>query len=155
MGAGGRDGSVPGHMAVIHYNHYTARPTIMLADGEDTRIATVPQGSVLRPGDMQRHTHNMFMHVTITDDGQVKAPNLFEAHERIHEWGAIGQAFLGTFLREQGVRAEIDSRTGLLHLPDVPEMAVKLFSARTEEGVDAARRYASEKGSIGIPPARR
>ena len=146
MGAGGRDGSVPGHMAVIHYNHYTARPTIMLADGDDTVVASVPQGSVLRPGDMQRHTHNIFMHVTVTDDGKVKAPNLYEAHERIHEWGAIGQAFLGTFLREQGIRAEINPRTGLLHLPDVPEMAVKLFSARTEEGVDAARRYAAENG---------
>ena len=74
QGAGGRDGVVPGHMAIVQYNHYSARPTVMLADGDDTRLATVPQGSDLRPGDMQRHTHNIFMHVTVTDDGQVKSP---------------------------------------------------------------------------------
>jgi hypothetical protein len=54
MGDGGSKGTVPGHMAVVHYNHYTARPTVMLADGENTRLAVVPQGSGFRPGDMQR-----------------------------------------------------------------------------------------------------
>ena len=146
MGAGGRDGTVPGHMAVVHYNHYTARPTVMLPDGDDTRIAAVPQGSVFRPGDMQRHTHNIFLHVTITDDGQVRAPNLLEAHERIHEWGAIGHAFLATELRQHGIRVEIDQETGLSHLPDVPRSAVDLFSARTDSGEEAARRYAAEQG---------
>ena len=146
VGRSGRHGSVLGHMAVVHYNHYTARPTVMLADGEDTRIAAVPQGSTLRPGDMQRHTHNIFLHVTITDDGQVRAPNRDEAAERIHEWGAIGHAFLATELRQHGVRVEIDPESGLSHLPDVPRSAVDLFSARTETGEEAARRYAAEQG---------
>jgi conjugative relaxase-like TrwC/TraI family protein len=126
QGHAGRDGVVPGHVAVIQYHHHTARPVEMAPD-------------VLRAGDMQRHIHNIIPHVTITDDGQVKAPNLGASKGRIHEWGAIGHAFLATELRAKGVRVEIDPKTGLSHLPDVPEMAVDLFSTRTRTAEAAAR----------------
>ena len=125
-GHAGRDGVVPGHVAVIQYHHHTARPT-----------ETAPK--VLRPGDMQRHIHNVIPHVTITDDGEVKSPNLGASKGRIHEWGAIGHAFLAAELRAKGVRVEIDPRTGLSHLPDVPEAAVDLFSTRTRAAEAAAR----------------
>ena len=126
QGHAGRDGVVPGHVAVIQYHHHTARPVEMVAN-------------VLRPGDMQRHIHNIIPHVTITDSGEVKAPNLGAAKGRIHEWGAIGHAFLATELRAKGVRVEIDPKSGLSHLPDVPEAAVDLFSTRTRAAEAAAR----------------
>ncbi len=70
---------------------------------------------------------------------QVKSPNLGASKGRIHEWGAIGHAFLAAELRAKGVRVEIDPRTGLSHLPDVPEAAVDLFSTRTRAAEAAAR----------------
>ena len=48
----------------------------------------------------------------------------------MHEFGAIGHAYLATYLREAGVRVEIDPRTGLSYLPDIPEAMVDLFSSR-------------------------
>ena len=88
---------------------------------------------------MQRHIHNIIPHVTITDAGEVKSPNLGAAKGRIHEWGAIAHAFLATELRGKGVRVEIDPRTGLSHLPDVPQAAVDLFSTRTRQAEAAAK----------------
>jgi phage/plasmid primase-like uncharacterized protein len=150
MGRGGRHGVVPGRMAVVQFHHYTARPTKRVADGADTRLIRDPAS--LRPGDMQRHIHNLFPHVTITDQGEVRAPDLQALSGRIHEWGAVGHAFLVTELRSIGVRAEIDPRTGLSHLPDVPQYMVDLHSARTRQAEILARARAGVDFD-GLDPA--
>ena len=137
QGRGGRDGVIPGHMAVVQFHHHTARPTQKLAVGDDTRLSE--DKSEIRPGDMHRHTHNLFVHVTITDDGDVKSPNLNTTKGRILEWGAVGDAFLARELWNVGVNPEIDQRTGLLRLADVPQTMDDVFSARTRQAETMAR----------------
>ena len=132
-----------GHVAVIQYDHYTSRPTIRIASGADTDLVTVPTNI---PGDMQRHTHNIVPNVIITDDGRVRAIPLDEIRDRLHEWGAIGHAYLATFLREKGIRAEIDPKTGLSRLPDVPQSACDLYQNRANDGEEHARKYAAGRG---------
>ena len=144
QGKSGRNGVVPGHMAVVRYDHYTSRPTVKIATAEnDTELITVPTHM---PGDMQRHSHNIFLHVTMTEDGQIKSPNLDEIRENLHEWGAVGHAYLATFLREQGISVDIDPKTSLSRLTDVPRWACELFQNRADDGEEHARRYAASQG---------
>ncbi len=145
QGDGGKKGIIPGHMAFVTFHHYTSRPTQREVDGTDTRIDLAPAGE-MRPGDMQRHAHNLFAHVTITDDGDVKAPDLRTIKGRVHEWGAIGHAFLASELRKVGVRVAIDDKTGLSCLPDIPKAAVQTFSNRTTRAEVEARQRAAEGG---------
>jgi len=142
-GRGGRLGVDPGHMAVVQYHHATARPTKKTADGQDTKL-THGRKEEMRPGDMQRHIHNVFLHATVSDSGDVRAPDLNTTNGRILEWGAIGHAYLISHLKAAGVRAEVDPRTGLSHLPDVPEAMVDLFSTRTRQGEAMARAKAGK-----------
>ena len=140
----GKDGTARGHMAIVHFNHYTSRPTVKLPRGlNDTELIAVPTHV---PGDMQRHTHNVFLHAAVTDDGMVRAPNLDEMRDRIQEWGSIGHAYLATYLREHGVNVEIDRKTGLSRLSDVPQWACDLFESRTNDGEALARAYARDRG---------
>ena len=142
-GDSAKDGYDPAHIAAIRYDHYTSRPTVKLAMDGDTKLMTVPTEI---PGDMNRHCHNIIPHVCITDDGRVSAIPLERMQERLHEWGYLGHAFLATFLREKGIRAEIDPRNGLSCLPDVPRWACELFQNRTDDGERFARAYAAEQG---------
>ncbi|MDB5848229.1 MAG: hypothetical protein JWP29_1981 [Rhodoferax sp.] len=147
QGHAGSKGSVLGHLAVVSYHHYTSRPTIKLPVTEggviDTELMTIPENV---PGDMNRHTHNIFIHAAATEDGRVLTPNLDETRERIHEWGAIGHAYLATYLREAGVNVEIDAKVGLSRLSDVPRCATDLFQSRADLGEELARRYAADHG---------
>ena len=133
-----------GHVARIRYDHYTSRPTVRLSIDGDTELLTVPSHM---PGDMQRHTHNIIPHVSIDDRGKVRALPLDEIRERLHEWGAIGHAFLATELRARGIAADVDPKTGLSHLPGVPAWASELFENRSRDGERLARKYAA---SIGL-----
>jgi hypothetical protein len=114
-----------------------------VATENDTELITVPTSI---PGDMQRHTHNIIPNVCITDDGKVRALPLEEMRERLHEWGAIGHAYLATFLRERGVSVDIDPKTGLSRLTDVPRWACELFQNRADDGEEHARKYAASQG---------
>ena len=143
QGRGGRDGVIPGHMAVVQFHHHVARPTKREAAGDDTQVASQDRGE-MRPGDMHRHVHNLFMHVTITDEGDVKAPDLNATRGRILEWEGVGDAFLATHLWQLGVTTGNDPKTGLLTLPDVPGYMVDTFSARTRQAEARARARGGE-----------
>ena len=136
-----------GHVAIISFDHFTARPVHKLARGDDTELVRVGAA-----GDPQRHTHNIIPAIAVTDDGRVGAIHQHAIKDRVHELGSIFQAFLATNLRRHGVAVELDSREGLhfnermARLVDVPQRIADLFSRRTTDGEEAARALAAERG---------
>ena len=140
-----------GHVAVLTFEHRTARPTAKIAHKENG-VADTVLVDVGVFGDMQRHTHCIIPAVAITDSGRVGSIHQHAIKDRIHEWGSIYQAFLATNLRRHGVDVGLDSRPGLhinermAVLRDVPQRIVDLFSKRTADGEAEARKVAQERG---------
>lgn len=130
----------PAHVAIVPIDHYSARPTS-------------PEGqAIVVPGDPHRHKHMLFMNAAFTDEGRVTSVYQEGIDQRVHEWGAIGQAFLATNLRKLGVNVELDSAPGLsfnermARLTDVPRWVCDLFSKRNHDAERAAREYAQANG---------
>ncbi|HQT65606.1 MAG TPA: AAA family ATPase, partial [Acidocella sp.] len=78
--------------------------------------------------------------------GRVGSINLALLEGRIHEWGALYQAYLANHLRAHGVEVELDARTEMAKLSAVPDSIVAQFSKRTMGGTAAARVYARSLG---------
>src|SRR4051812_33305107 len=107
VGADSKGVREKGHVAVIGFDHYTARPTVQIANGEDTEL--------VRPGvfgDPKRHKHFIAI-ATCAADSRNGSFHQHVIKDHIHEWGALFQAFLGTELRKHGINVELDSRQGL------------------------------------------
>ena len=100
----------------------------------------------MRRGDMQVHTHVAVMNLVETPSGQAGGLDLAQLEGRIHEWGALYQAYLASNLRIHGVRVDLDERTELARLSAIPDHVVAHFSRRTLNGTDAARAYARSHG---------
>ncbi|MBS0984261.1 MobF family relaxase [Gluconobacter cerinus] len=146
-GKGGSGGRIPGKIGWLSFDHYTSRPTVEVAMTDDQgRPATVIQTNNAAPGDMQTHTHVAVPNAVVCDDGSVGALDLLALHERVHEVGAFYQARLATRLREAGIDAELDRKTGTTKLTAIPDEIVDLFSKRTKGGEESARDYAKESG---------
>ena len=63
-------------------------------------------------GDPQLHTHVAIPNVVLTEDGRVGALDLQRLKGRVHEFGALYQAYLATNLRGLGVDVVLDEATG-------------------------------------------
>ena len=100
------------------------------------------------PGDMQVHTHVAVFNVVETASGKVGGSDLAQLDGRIHEWGALYQAYLATYLRKHGVDVTLDSKNEMARLRAVPESVVAQFSKRTNGGTEAARAYAELQGLV-------
>jgi hypothetical protein len=98
------------------------------------------------PGDMQVHTHVAVFNAVETEGGRLGGLDLAQLEGRVHEWGALYQAYLAGNLRRHGVQAELDGRTEMARLTAVPESVVAQFSKRTLGGTEAAREYARSQG---------
>jgi conjugative relaxase-like TrwC/TraI family protein len=144
-GKAGKKGHETGHIAWVQFDHYTARPTVKIPTGENGIDGTIIQ-TVKVAGDPQRHTHVIVPNVVLTDSGHVGGLHLQRIKDRIHEWGAVYQAYLATNLRRSGVEVELDKKTGMARLPAVPKWVDELYSKRTSDGEDAARIYAARQG---------
>jgi phage/plasmid primase-like uncharacterized protein len=146
IGADSKGVREKGHLAMIGFDHYTARPTVAIADGQDTELV---RSGVF--GDPKRHKHIIVM-ATCAADSRIGSFHQHAIKDRVHEFGALFQAFLGTELRKHGINVELDSRQGLkphermLRLTDVPQSACDLFSKRTAKGEESARQFAAERG---------
>jgi hypothetical protein len=152
-GNGGKDGFEPGEIAWVMFDHYAARPTVEIVrqDNQGRPVTELFQitGTTGRvPGDMQVHTHVAVFNVVETASGRVGGLDLAQLDGRIHEWGALYQAFLATNLRKHGVDVGLDSKTEMARLRAVPESVVAQFSKRTNSGTDAARAYAETQGLV-------
>ncbi|OYV28258.1 MAG: aldehyde dehydrogenase, partial [Acidocella sp. 20-61-6] len=98
------------------------------------------------PGDMQIHTHLAVFNVVETASRRVGGLDLAQLEGRIHEFGAVYQAFLAENLRRHGVEIALDSKTEMARLSAVPESVAAHFSKRTAGGTEAARAYAQSVG---------
>lgn len=138
----------PAEIAMIPIEHHTARPTLSVANGEDTDSI-----KMTIPGDPQRHTHIITLNAAfVAETGRVTSLYQDALQQSIIEWGAIGQALLATNLRKLGVNVELDKTPGLsfndrmARLIDVPRWVCDLYSKRHARGEDTAREYAVKHG---------
>ncbi|OYV42002.1 MAG: hypothetical protein B7Z75_14585 [Acidocella sp. 20-57-95] len=111
-----------------------------------TELHTLTGTQGRAPGDMQMHTHVAVFNIVETPGGRVGSINLALLEGRIHEWGALYQAYLANHLRAHGVTVELDARTEMAKLSAVPDSVVAQFSKRTTGGTAAARVFARSLG---------
>ena len=150
-GKGGRDGYQPGEIGWVSFDHYAARPTVEVTrEQENGELATELHpltGTAGRvPGDMQIHTHVAIFNIVETASGRVGGLDLARLSGRVHEWGAVYQAYLASNLRRHGVVVDLDPKTEMAKLSAVPERVIEQFSKRTLNGTDAARAFAASQG---------
>ncbi len=151
MGRSARLGYEAGNIGWVSFDHYAARPTVEIVRTDDlgqpfTELHRLAGTKGRVPGDMQIHTHVAVPNVVETPSGRVGSLDLAQLEGRIHEWGALYQAYLASNLRAHGVEVELDQRTELAKLSAVPEEVVEQFSRRTLNGSEAARAFASSVG---------
>lgn len=150
-GRSARLGYEPGSIGWVSFDHYAARPTVEVIRSDEfgqpfTELHRLTSTKGRVPGDMQIHTHVAVPNVVETPTGRVGGLDLAQLEGRIHEWGALYQAYLASNLRTHGVQMELDQRTELARVSAIPEHVVTHFSRRTLNGTDAARAYARSQG---------
>ncbi len=148
-GDGGSKGSIPGKLAWISFDHYTARATIEIphteADGTKTTLLTTIHNPKVA-ADMQLHTHVATPNVVFANDGSVGSMDMLALHDRVHEVGAYYQAHLATNLRAHGIDVVLDDKTDTARLTAVPEAMSELFSKRSRDGEVEARKMVAGMG---------
>jgi hypothetical protein len=144
-------GSERGAFAWITCTHFTSRPTLAITRPDpttgvvDTELVDVlPHG--MMPGDPQIHFHNVIPNLMATESGRLVSINRDLLKGRVHEFGAVGQAFLAAELEALGIHTARDERTQLLTLPCIPQHVCDEFSKRTKGAEEAARAMAREEG---------
>lgn len=153
FGHGGRQGGTEaGRMAWIICDHYTARPTLAITRPDpvtgvvDTELHTVRDNRM--PGDMQLHSHCIVPNLMRTESGRFLAMNRDMLKGRVHEFGAVYQAFLAQGLRERGFEARLDRRTGMAFMPAVRSDVCDWFSKRHQQAEALAREMAAKAGQV-------
>jgi hypothetical protein len=151
IGDAAKRGYEAGSIGWVSFDHYAARPTVegVREDSQGhpvTELHTLTGTQGRAPGDMQMHTHVAVFNIVETPSGRVGSINLALLEGRIHEWGALYQAYLANHLRAHGVVVELDARTEMARLSTVPESVVAQFSKRTIGGTEAAGAYARSLG---------
>ena len=162
LGDAAKRGYEAGSIGWVSFDHYAARPTVEIVREDEqgqpvTELHTLTGTKGRAPGDMQMHTHVAVFNIVETPTGRVGSINLALLEGRIHEWGALYQAYLANHLRAHGVEVQLDARTEMAKLSAVPERVVAQFSKRTMGGTEAARAYARAQGLDweALSPARK
>ena len=146
-GRAGRDGSEPGRIAWVRFDHYASRPTVEVPRIDRATKEAYTQLVTLKvAGDPQLHTHVAIPNVVLTDSGRIGGLDLQRLEGRIKEFGAVYQAYLAGNLRQHGVEVGLDPETGAARIVTVPDSARAAFSKRTRNGTEAARAYARGLG---------
>ena len=146
-GKAGRDGFDAGRIAWVSFDHYASRPTVEVARTDRLTGQAYTELVTLKvAGDPQLHTHVAIPNVVLAEDGRVGALDLQRLKGRVHEFGALYQAYLATNLRGLGVDVALDEATGAARVTAIPEHVRDAFSKRTRHGTDAARAYARSAG---------
>jgi hypothetical protein len=145
-GKAGKDGTEPGHVAWILFDHYASRSTVEVARTDEHGRPYTELLTMKAAGDPQLHTHVAVPNVVLTATGRVGAMDLDVLEGRVREFGAYYQAHVATNLRRHGVEVVLDERTGAARLAAIPDRVRDAFSKRTRDGTEAAREYASGLG---------
>lgn len=151
MGRSARHGYESGVIGWVSFDHYASRPTVEVVHADEfgqpvTELHRLTGTKGRVPGDMQVHTHVVVPNIVETPSGRVGSLDFAELEGRIHEWGALYQAYLASNLRAHGVQMELDQRTEMARISAVPNDVITQFSRRTVNGTDAARAYAQSQG---------
>lgn len=146
-GKGGCYGAERGAIGWIAFEHFASRPTVEVVRRDGAGGASHTELVTLKvAGDPQLHTHVAVPNVVLTPSGRVGSLDLQQLEGRVHEWGALYQAYLARNLRRAGIGMELDPERGSARITIIPEALRQAFSKRTERGVEAARRYARDAG---------
>ena len=146
-GKAGRDGYDAGRIGWVSFDHYASRPTVEVARTDPATGQAYTELVTLKvAGDPQLHTHVAVPNVVLTEDGRVGSLDLQRLGGRVHEFGALYQAYLANNLRRHGVEVALDEATGAARVTAVPERVRDAYSKRTRHGTDAARAYAKRAG---------
>lgn len=136
-----------GDVGWVAFDHYAARKTLEIAATDSvtgeayTHLHTLKSGV----GDPHLHTHLILFNL-VAAENRVGALDTMALKGRIHEFGAVYQAYLATNLRRIGARVEMDRETGSSRLTSVPKSLCRHFSKRTSEAHEAAQEWAKEQG---------
>jgi hypothetical protein len=121
-GKGGMGGADKGGLGWVKFDHYTSRPTLKVVRDEhgdrklalgadnEARSGKVEKIDLKIPGDPNLHTHCAVPNMVLTEDGRVGAIDLQKLQGRVHEFGAVYQAFLATNLRRSGIDVVLDEK---------------------------------------------
>jgi hypothetical protein len=141
-GRGGTKGVEAGDIGWVTFAHDAARPTLAVQDGQGggTYLVDAPIA-----GDPHFHLHNFIPNLVVTEEGRVGSidARVITAN-KVHELGAMFQAFLAQNLRDLGVRVGYDEKEEAVAALDVPDAAVTKFSKRDRQVIGDAKRYARE-----------
>ncbi|MBE7204576.1 MAG: relaxase domain-containing protein, partial [Parafilimonas terrae] len=149
LGKGGRGGTEPGRFGWISIDHFTARPTVNIRrpDPETgvmgTEVYTLNPNT---PGDPHLHTHNIVPNVIVSASGRVVSIHRDLFAHRVHEFGAVYQAFLADNLRAAGVEVDLCGRTNMATVSIIPQAVCDEFSKRTADAEASARDAARSRG---------
>ena len=145
-GQGGRLGAESGALGWVSFDHYAARPTLEIARSKPDGTVETELVTIKVAGDPQLHTHVAVPNAVLTPSGRVGSLDTMRMHHKIHEWGAIYQAYLAQNLRALGAAVVLDEKLGSARLTAIPEEVRGAFSKRTRDAVDDAKRFAASAG---------
>ena len=145
-GKAGKDGTEPGQIGWIAFDHYASRPTVEVARTGDSGIPETQLITLKVAGDPNLHTHVAVPNAVLTGSGRVGSLDLQRLDGRIHEFGAYYQAHIAQNLRRLGVETRLDERTGAARLTVIPDEVRDAFSKRTRDAESDARAYAQKIG---------
>jgi len=138
-GAGSTE-EMPGEIAWVACQHYTARP-------EASGIAADPN----------LHTHVLIRNAVLTADGHIGAIDSMRLNGVVKEIGALYHMRVASRLTDAGIAVELDRNGVAAAIAGTPAEAVELFSKRGEQVTVAARAFADQQGLDwdSLPLARR
>ena len=138
-GAGSTE-EVPGEIAWVACQHYTARP-------EAAGTAADPN----------LHTHVLIRNAVLTADGHIGAIDSMRLNGAVKEIGALYHMRVAFRLADTGIAVALDRNGVAAAVAGTPSKAVDLFSKRGEQVTVAAKTFAEQQGLDwdSLPVARR
>ena len=138
-GAGSTE-EMPGEIAWVACQHYTARPEA-LGTAADPNV----------------HTHVLIRNAVLTADGHIGAIDSMRLNGAVKEIGALYHMRVAFRLADAGIAVALDRNGVAAAIAGTPAEAVDLFSKRGEQVTAAARAFAELQGLDwdSLPVARR
>ena len=144
-GAGGEEGSEPGHILWVEFTHNTSRRTQAVVN--DSGGVTFVDKDRSAAGDPSLHTHMLVPNLVACESGRLGSLDtkaigggaLFEAD-------AYYNARYGQKLADAGFDVAFDQRTGTVRMTAVSDDLCNIFSKRTNVGEAFARQLAVSRG---------
>jgi hypothetical protein len=146
-GANGKDGTEPARMAWMSFQHYTARPAVDIAMTDADGVAYTERRDVpTQKPDPQLHSHvTVLASLLGQDSGRIGSLDLDRLDGFIHQAGAVYQARVAHHATQAGIEVAHGPH-GEARFKAIPDDIRDLFSKRSIEAEDAARRLAEKEG---------